>query len=115
MSSSAEDRRRVRDAGSSAITERLRDAWQAIAAAERARGQASDNDGGVAQKIYELALDNFRMAQIDAFTVALGYVPLMWEQLEDMSSRLVAMHREIVVMQSDVASLKGGPRTDETP
>jgi dihydrofolate reductase len=101
-------RAQARAAGSEAVADRLRDAWQAIADAEQARGAAlsAGGDAVAAQAIYEAALDTFRLAQIDAFTVALGYVPLMWEQLESHGQRLAAMHAAIAELRGAVAQLE---------
>lgn len=69
----------------------LGDAWRAILDAEHARGEG----GGAAQRAYEAALETFRRAQIEAFTVALGYIPLFWERLDAIEQRLDAIEQRL--------------------
>ena len=72
------------------INARLKDAWRAILEAEQARGraQAVGGDDGTAQEAYQAALVLFRRAQIEAFTVTLGAMPLVWEQIGELAGRL---------------------------
>jgi hypothetical protein len=73
------------------ISARLRAAWIAISEAERARGASLGPDPDGTQAAYEAALLLFRRAQIEAFTVTLGAVPLIREQLAHLERLLAAM------------------------
>lgn len=71
--------------------DRLRRAWIEIIEAEAARGAAANaTDARTAQQAYQQALERFRMAQIEAFTVALGNVALIQELIETHDARIIA-------------------------
>lgn len=76
------------------IGARLRDAWRAIMDAEQARGAAQAHGDDSAQATYEAALVLFRHAQIEAFTVLLGAIPLLQEQVDDLMARVAALEAQ---------------------
>jgi hypothetical protein len=78
------------------ITARLKASWRAILDAEQARGQAmAAGEAQEAQEAYQAALVLFRRAQIEAFTVTLGAMPLVWEQLRELAERLDRLERAV--------------------
>lgn len=85
---------------------KLQAVWREILDAEQARGQARGTAGEAqAQAAYEQALVRFRHMQIEAFTVTLGSLPLVWEALEAHAARIGALERAV----------GEGPRDEERP
>lgn len=65
---------------SDSMGDRLQEVWREIVQAEHARGSATAG----AQAAYEEALRRFRHMQLEAFTVLLGEVTLLREQVEEL-------------------------------
>jgi hypothetical protein len=59
-----------------------------------------------AQEAYQAALVLFRRAQIEAFTVTLGAMPLVWEQLRELAARLDSLEARAVGEAPRVARLE---------
>lgn len=69
---------------------RLKESWRIIMDAEQARGAAMavGGDPAAAQEEYQAALVLFRRAQLEAFTVALAFIPLLREELQELRELL---------------------------
>lgn len=85
---------------------KLQEVWRDLMEAERARGSAHDPVAqAAAQAAYEQALTRFRHLQLEAFTVSLGGVALLREQLEELTGRVTELERAV----------GEGHRTDDDP
>lgn len=95
------------------ISQRLQEAWHAVLAAEQARGgaMADGGDAVAAQHAYETVLEHFRHTQIEAFTVTLGYIPMIWERLDGLEARLATLER----LRTLLAATPGPASLADTP
>ena len=80
---------------SGGMGDRLQEVWREIVQAEHARGSATAG----AQAAYEEALRRFRHMQLEAFTVTLGELEILREQVAE-------LHEAVTRLQAQVAALE---------
>ena len=69
------------------LSEHIKEVWREIVQAEHARGSATAG----AQAAYEEALRRFRHMQLEVFTVTLGELAILREQIAELTARIEAL------------------------
>ncbi len=72
---------------SGGMGDRLQEVWREIVQAEHARGSATAG----AQAAYEEALRRFRHMQLEAFTVLLGGLEVLQEEIAELKAQIAEL------------------------
>ncbi len=76
---------------SDGMGDRLQEVWREIVQAEHARGSATAG----AQAAYEEALRRFRHMQLEAFTVLLGGLDVLREEIAELKAQIAELQARI--------------------
>lgn len=80
---------------SGGMGDRLQEVWREIVQAEHARGSATAG----AQAAYEEALRRFRHMQLEAFTVTLGELEILREQVAELQEAVARLQAQVAELE----------------